>query len=94
MGRPKAASVDPVLQQQATEAQNRATEEAKRINDANIAQQQQLQNINKNMSADLKNENRTVVEAGGTAAEAATLDNPDQKRKRAATGLASTLGIS
>ena len=94
MGRPKAASVDPVLQQQATAAQTQATAEAKRINDANIAQQQQLANINKNMSADLKNENRTVVEAGGTAAEVASLDNPDQKRKRAATGLASTLGIS
>lgn len=81
-------------QQAALDAQARATEEANRIAAEQLRYQQELNNMNKNYAADLSNENRAMVETAGTANEAGQLDNPDQKRRRASSGLASTLGIN
>lgn len=95
MGRSKKNSnVDTMLQMAALVAQQNATAEANRIQQENVAHQKELANINKNMSADLTNDNRALVETAGTANEAGLLDNPDQKRKRDGGGLASTLGIN
>lgn len=78
----------------ANEAQAKATAEANRIAQEQAARQAELNNMNKNYAADLKNENRAMVETAGSANDAAALDNPDQKRRRATTGLASSLGIN
>ena len=95
MGKSKKESpVSTMLQMQAIMAQQQASAEASRIATQQVEQQKELVNINKNMSADLTAENRAVVEVAGTANDADTMGNPDQKRKRAAGGLASTLGIS
>lgn len=71
-----------------------ANSEATRIAEETARYQTELSNINKNYGADLTNENRAQVEVGGSAIASANVDNPDQKRRRGATGLASSLGIS
>lgn len=94
MGKSKKDPVDTALQLQALVAQQNASAEANRIAAEQAANAKELTNINKNMSADLTNENRAVVEVAGAANDADTVANPDQKRKRSAEGLASTLGIN
>lgn len=91
---PGAAAGPTPAEQAALDAQARATEEANRIAAEQLRYQQELNNMNKNYAADLSNENRAMVETAGTANEAGQLDNPDQKRRRASSGLASTLGIN
>lgn len=90
----KDPGVDPIIQLQAQIAQQNASAEANRIAAEQAANAKELNNINKNMAADLTNENRATVEVAGAANDADTVSNPDQKRKRGATGLASTLGIT
>ncbi|CAI3971401.1 virion structural protein [Variovorax phage VAC_51] len=85
---------EQMLQMIAMVQQQNAQAESQRIAAEGVAQQKELANINKNMSADLTNENRAVVEVAGAANDADTVTNPDQKRKRTAAGLASTLGIN
>lgn len=70
-----------------------ANREAAARAEANAAQLRQT-NMTTNYGANLTLENRAMVEAGGSAEEAAAVDNPDQKRRRPSGGLASTLGIS
>lgn len=65
---------------------------------ATIAQmqaQQAAETLRKNMAADLSNENLTTTVAGGTAeaADAAVIGSTTRKRKNAAGGLASQLGV-
>lgn len=89
-----AAQADAPVIQQANEAQVQAQNEANRIAAEQAARQQELNTMNKNYAADLSQENRAMVETAGTANEAASLDNPDQKRRKPVAGLASTLGIN
>lgn len=80
--------------QAAQAAQTQATQEANRIAQEQAQRQTELNNMNKNYAADLSTENRAMVESAGTANDAASLSNPDQKRRRASSGLASSLGIN
>lgn len=89
-----ASAPDQAVVQQANDAQVKAQEEANRIAAEQAQHQQELNNMNKNYSADLSNENRAMVETAGSANEASTMDNPDQKRRKASSGLASSLGIN
>ena len=94
MGKSKKPSAQETMMQFAAQlAQQNAAAESNRIASEQVAQQKQLTEINKNMSADLTAENRAIVEVAGTANDADTVGNPDQKRKRTTGGLASTLGI-
>lgn len=94
MGKSKKPSAqETMLQMVSMIQQQNAQAEQSRIAAEGVAQQKELANINKNMSADLTAENRAVVEVAGAANDADTVGNPDQKRKRATAGLASTLGI-
>lgn len=87
-GGPEAAAIA-----EASAAQVAAQNEANRIAAETARNQQELANMNKNYAADLSTENRAMVEAGGSASDA-SVENPDQRRRRASTGLASTLGIN
>lgn len=88
------SGADQATVDQAAQAQAAAQEEANRIAAEQAQHQQELNNMNKNYAADLTNENRAMVETAGSANEAATLDNPDRKRRKPTAGLASTLGIN
>lgn len=90
----KKSNYEIVAEMLATQAQQQAQAESNRIQQEQVAQQRELTEINKNMSADLSAENRAVVEVAGAANDADALANPDQKRKRTVGGLASTLGIA
>lgn len=89
-----ASGADQATYDQAVQAQTAAQQEANRIAAEQAQHQQELNNMNKNYAADLTNENRAMVETAGSANEAATPDNPDQRRRKPPTGLASTLGIN
>jgi hypothetical protein len=80
---------------QANQAQAAAMAESNRIAAEQAQHQQELNNINQNFASNLTADNRPVVQSGGSAADAAaTVDNPDQKRRRPTAGLSSTLGIN
>lgn len=85
---------DPAAVQAAQEAQAKATADANRIAQEQAQHQQELNNMNKNFAANLANQNRAMVEAAGSANDAAAQSNDVLRRRRAQTSLASTLGIT
>lgn len=93
----KAADDAATAQKEAADAAAQAQRDAADRAAALAAQQQQqaeqLNAINKNYAADLSTENRTRIEAGGTAADMSA-SNDLLKKKNASAGLASTLGIN
>lgn len=87
-----AATAQKNAQDAMLQAQKDATDRATALAAQQAAQSAQLNEINKNYAADLGSENRTNIEAGGTAS--AVDASTDNLKKKQGVGLASTLGIN